>query len=41
MAEHADDAIAAAALLRPYNESEARMMSSFNTLAQYYKSKLP
>lgn len=41
MAAHADDAFAAAALLRTYSESEAGLMTSFNTLAIYYTSKKP
>lgn len=35
----ADDAFATAALLRTYNESEARLFVSFNTLAEYYRGK--
>lgn len=39
LARHAEDAFASAALLRTYNESEARLFTSFNTLAKYYRSK--
>jgi hypothetical protein len=41
LAEFADDAFAAAALLRTYNNSEANLLTSFNSLAGYYKSKTP
>ncbi len=39
MTTHADDAFASAALLRTYNDSEASLVTSFNTLASYYKNK--
>lgn len=39
LSQHADDAFASAALLRTYNQSEANLVSSFNTLAEYYKNK--
>lgn len=41
LSAHADDAFASAALLRTYQNSEARMMVSFNSLATYYTSKQP
>lgn len=41
MSQHADDAFASVALLRTYNENETTLFTSFNTLAGYYKSKLP
>jgi len=41
MSQHADDAFAAAALLRTYNDSEANLFLSFNSLASYYTSKKP
>ena len=41
LSEHADDAFAVAALLRTYNDSEARLMTAFNSLATYYTSKQP
>ncbi len=39
MAIHADDAFAAAALLQTYNTGEANLLTSFNSLATYYRSK--
>lgn len=41
MAHHADDAFAAAALLKTYNTSEANLLTSFSSLAAYYTSKQP
>lgn len=41
MAKHADDPFASAALLGTYSGSETNLLSSFNSLALYYKSKLP
>mgnify|MGYP001559802876 FL=1 len=39
MATHADDAFAAAALLQTYNTGEINLLTSFNSLATYYRSK--
>lgn len=39
LSKHADDAFASAALLRTYNDSEANLVISFDSLASYYKSK--
>ena len=39
MAAHADSALAAAALLRTYNEKEAAMYTAFNALSAYYVRK--
>ena len=39
LATHADDPFAVAALLRTYNEGEANILTSFNSLTTYYKSK--
>lgn len=39
LSRHADDAFASAALLRTYNDSEANLVTSFDSLASYYKSK--
>lgn len=39
LSKHADDAFASAALLRTYNDSEANLVVSFDSLASYYKSK--
>lgn len=39
MAEHGDDAFAAAALLQSYNSSEARLLTAFNDLATYQRTK--
>lgn len=41
MARHADDPFAAVALLRTYNEGEVDILTSFNALTTYYKSKTP
>lgn len=41
MSTHADDPFASVALLRTYNEGEADMLTSFNALTTYYKSKTP
>lgn len=41
MGTHADDPFATVALLRSYNEAEADMLTSFNALTTYYKSKTP
>ena len=40
MAEHADDAFAAAALLATYDTSERELMTSFDELATYQKNKM-
>lgn len=39
MALHADDAFASAALLQTYNTGERNLLTSFNALATYYRSK--
>lgn len=39
MANHADDAFASVALLATYNTSERNLMTSFDSLASYQKSK--
>ncbi len=41
MASHADDAFAAAALLQTYNTGEAKLLTSFNSLATFYRLKQP
>lgn len=41
MSEHGDDPFAAVALLRTYNEGEMDILTSFNSLTTYYKSKIP
>ena len=41
MAAHADDPFASVALLRSYDQAESDMMTSFNALTSYYKSKQP
>ncbi len=41
MSKHADDPFASVALLRSYNEAEADILTSFNALTTYYKSKSP
>ncbi|KKW19533.1 MAG: hypothetical protein UY63_C0011G0015 [Parcubacteria group bacterium GW2011_GWA2_51_10] len=41
MTRWADDPMAALALLRAYNSSEAEVFASFNTLAAYQKKKTP
>ena len=41
MADHGDDALASAALLRTYNKAEADMYNSFNALGSYYSQKTP
>lgn len=41
LAAHADDPYASAALLSGYNKAESTMLTSFNSLTTYYKSKLP
>lgn len=41
LAEHASDPFASVALLRGYNQAEADMLTSFNALTVYYKSKRP
>ena len=38
---HADDPFASVALLRGYNKAESDMLTSFNALTIYYKSKTP
>jgi len=39
LVSHANDPFASAALLRSYNEAESTMLTSFNSLAQYYRAK--
>ena len=39
LSEHADDAFASAALLQTYNASESNLLTSFNSLAMYYRTK--
>ncbi len=41
MAQHVDDPLASAALLRTYNDSELAVVTSFDTFAKYAKSKMP
>jgi hypothetical protein len=41
MAAHADDPFASVALLRTYDQAQNDMLTSFNNLATYYKSKTP
>ncbi len=41
LAAHANDPFASAALLSGYNQAEQDMLTSFNNLTLYYKSKLP
>jgi hypothetical protein len=41
MATHADDPFASVALLRTYDQAESDVLTSFNALATYYKSKTP
>ncbi len=41
LAAHADDPFASVALLRGYNQAETDMLTSFNSLASYFKSKQP
>lgn len=41
MIKYADDSMATLALLRSYNSSEAAVLLSFNSLAQYQKRKMP
>ena len=41
MAAHADDPFASVALLRTYDTAESDMLTSFNDLTTYYKSKTP
>lgn len=41
MADHGEDALASAALLRTYNKAEADMLYSFNALGSYYSQKTP
>jgi len=41
LSRHSDDALASAALLRTFNESEERMYRSFNALSAYYSQKSP
>lgn len=39
LAQHADDPFASVALLRTYNDREQSILSSFNALATYYRTK--
>lgn len=41
MTTHADDPLASVALLRTYNDAEAAVVNSFDTLAQYERLKTP
>jgi hypothetical protein len=41
MAAHASDPFASVALLRSYDQAESDMLTSFNALTTYYKSKTP